>query len=53
MSDERHKGMTAMFAMVYGKPKPAEPDEPAEPKPAEPSKSRSGNAYLDSLKEKP
>jgi hypothetical protein len=48
--------MTAVFAMIYGKPKLAEPDEsdePTEPNPTEPSKSRSGNAYLDSLKEKP
>ena len=51
--DSRHKGMTGVFAMIYGKPKPAdEPaDEPAEPaEPAEP-RSRSAQAYLDSLKE--
>ncbi len=52
MSDERHKGQTAIFAMLYGVPNPTAPAQDGEPaEPAEKPKSRSAQAYLDSLKE--
>ena len=48
---ERHKGMTAIFAMLYGVPNPTMPAQDGEPAEPEKPKSRSAQAYLDSLKE--